>query len=265
MPNRSFESLPMPMAYFWLLLREFGGTPEAEAALLEGTGVTQDDPAAEGTLGQTLALVRNLAARLPGGWALTAGSSFHAATHGPLGFAAVSAVALGDVDDDGDLDVVLGVAGGGAETVWSNDGSGTFTLLGSFGAGDTRALVLADLDGDRDLDVVVGNLANGDTVWHNDGSGSFTGTLQSLGSSTTVALTGADVDQDGDLDYFGSFGLAGLHVFLNDGDANFLDGGPVGEASSSFATVAADFDRDGAPDVVAAGGGTAGEVVELHD
>ena len=182
-----------------------------------------------------------------------------------LGFAAVSAVALGDVDDDGDLDVVLGVAGGGAETVWSNDGSGTFTLLGSFGAGDTRALVLADLDGDRDLDVVVGNLANGDTVWRNDGSGSFTDTLQSLGSSTTVALTGADVDQDGDLDYFGSFGLAGLHVFLNDGDANFLDGGPVGEASSSFATVAADFDRDGAPDVVAAGGGTAGEVVELHD
>jgi AraC-like DNA-binding protein len=95
MASRSFESLPMPMAYFWLLLREFGGAPEAEAALLEGTGVTHDNPAAEGTLGQTLALVRNLAARLPAGWALTAGSSFHASTHGPLGFAAVSAPTLG--------------------------------------------------------------------------------------------------------------------------------------------------------------------------
>jgi len=96
MAERSFESLPMPMAYFWLLLREFGGSPDAEAALLEGTGVAPGaDPADEGTLGQTLALVRNLAARLPPGWALGAGSRFHTSTHGPLGFAAVSAPTLG--------------------------------------------------------------------------------------------------------------------------------------------------------------------------
>ena len=97
MASRSFESLPMPMAYFWLLLREFGGGPEAEAVLLAGTGVTpaeRADPAAEGTLGQTLALIHNLAARLPSGWALTAGSGFHTSTHGPLGFAAVSAPTL---------------------------------------------------------------------------------------------------------------------------------------------------------------------------
>ena len=98
MVSRSFESLPMPMAYFWLLLREFGGAPGAEVALLAGTGVAPGaaaDPAAEGTLGQTLALIRNLAARLPPGWALSGGSGFHASTHGPLGFAAVSAPTLG--------------------------------------------------------------------------------------------------------------------------------------------------------------------------
>jgi AraC-like DNA-binding protein len=98
MAKRSYESLPMPMAYFWLMLREFGGAPAEEAALLEGTGVApgaRPDPAAEGTLGQTLALVRNLAARRPPGWALTAGSAFHASTHGPVGFAAVSAPTLG--------------------------------------------------------------------------------------------------------------------------------------------------------------------------
>lgn len=96
--TRSFESLPMPMAYFWLLLREFGGTPEADAALLAGTGVApeaREDVAAEGTLGQTLALIRNLAARREPGWALRGGSAFHASTHGPLGFAAVSAPTLG--------------------------------------------------------------------------------------------------------------------------------------------------------------------------
>jgi AraC-like DNA-binding protein len=100
--TRSFERLPMPMAYFWLLLREFGGAPEAEAALLAGTGVepaARQDPAAEGTLGQTLALIRNLHARREPGWALTGGSAFHASTHGPLGFAAVSAPTLGDALD----------------------------------------------------------------------------------------------------------------------------------------------------------------------
>jgi len=88
----------MPMAYFWLLLREFGGAPEAEAALLAGTDVAPGaaaDPSAEGTLGQTLVLIRNLSARLPAGWALSAGSGFHTSTHGPLGFAAVSAPTLG--------------------------------------------------------------------------------------------------------------------------------------------------------------------------
>ncbi|MGH7287694.1 MAG: AraC family transcriptional regulator ligand-binding domain-containing protein, partial [Myxococcota bacterium] len=97
MASRSYESLPMPMAYFWLLLREFA-SPGAEAAWLAGTGVTRAaaaDPAAEGTLGQTLALIRNLAARLPAGWSLTASSAFHASTHGPLGFATVSAPTLG--------------------------------------------------------------------------------------------------------------------------------------------------------------------------
>ena len=74
----------MPSAYFDLGMRVFGGTPEADAALREGTGVTSEQPGGEITVGQ------------PPGWGLRIGSRFEASTHGALGFAAVSAPTLGD-------------------------------------------------------------------------------------------------------------------------------------------------------------------------
>lgn len=87
----------MPIAYFHLVLREFGDTPEARAALLAGTGVTARqlaEPGASITVGQQLRQLHNVASRLPEGWGLRAGSGFHASSHGPLGFAAVSAPTL---------------------------------------------------------------------------------------------------------------------------------------------------------------------------
>ena len=86
----------MSAAYFELALREFGGTPEAEAALREGTGVTAQERASEITLGQQLQQVRNLNRLVSPGWGLRLGARFEVATHGPVGFAAVSAPTLAD-------------------------------------------------------------------------------------------------------------------------------------------------------------------------
>jgi len=99
MISRSAEKLPMPIAYFHLLLREFGGDPATRAALLAETGVPPGqlvEPGAAITVGQQLRQLQNVADLLPAGWGLRAGSGFHASTHGPLGFAAVSAPTLGD-------------------------------------------------------------------------------------------------------------------------------------------------------------------------
>ncbi|MGH7895572.1 MAG: AraC family transcriptional regulator ligand-binding domain-containing protein [Candidatus Binatia bacterium] len=90
------DTLPMPSAYFQLALRELGGTPEREAALREGTGIASDDPSAEITLGQQLRQIRNINHLHPPGWALGIGTLFDASTHGPVGFAAVSAPTLAD-------------------------------------------------------------------------------------------------------------------------------------------------------------------------
>jgi AraC-like DNA-binding protein len=97
--ERFVDRLPMPAAYFELALRQFGTTQFLRGELLSGTGVSAAqlaEPGAEITLGQQLQQVRNVNRLAPAGWALGIGRSFHASTHGPLGFAAVSAATLGE-------------------------------------------------------------------------------------------------------------------------------------------------------------------------
>jgi len=89
----------MPIAYFHLVLREFGRTRAARAALLEGTGVGEErlsQPGVEVSLGQQLRQLQNAVRMLPPGWALRAGRGFHASSHGPLGVAVLSAPSVAE-------------------------------------------------------------------------------------------------------------------------------------------------------------------------
>ena len=68
------------------------------------------------------------------------------------------AVPAGDIDGDGDLDVVVG-NDRAQNLVYLNDGGGRFSLAGRLAdvADLTRDVLLADLDGDGWLDVAVAN------------------------------------------------------------------------------------------------------------
>lgn len=84
----------MSSAYFALIVCGYGRTARDRAALLAGTGMpaaTSAESAGEITLGQQLRQIRNANRVLESGWALSVGSRLHAATHGPMGFAVVSA------------------------------------------------------------------------------------------------------------------------------------------------------------------------------
>jgi hypothetical protein len=140
-------------------------------------------------------------------------------------------VALGDLDNDGDLDAFIVNAGSGSSTeqpnkVWLNDGNGTFTDSGqSLGGANSWGVALGDLDGDGDLDAFVANgystisLAN--KVWVNNGSGVFSDSGQSLGGGRSLDVALGDLDGDDDLDaLIGNGGGPGF-AWLNNGSGTF--------------------------------------------
>ena len=177
-----------------------------------------------------------------------------------LGSNKTLAVALGDLDGDGDLDAVVANWGQDAQ-VWLNNGSGSFgsTPAQALGSG-AYALTLGDVDGDGDLDAVVANWDENVQVWLNNGSGSFdSNPAQSLGSDA-YALTLGDVDDDGDLDIVMAYiAGAGNGVWLNNGAGVFSDSGQRLYDRSTNAVALGDLDGDGDLDALFGHGGEAGE------
>jgi hypothetical protein len=143
-----------------------------------------------------------------------------------LGDADGYAVALGDVDDDGDLDAVVGNAErapgtGHANEVWLNDGAGNFSDSGQrLGNDNTYLIVLSDFDHDGDLDAFAGNDYFGQ-LWLNDGSGLFSGSDQTLDYGYDHAVAIGDVNGDGNEDVFDIHYVSGYRVWFNDGAGRF--------------------------------------------
>jgi hypothetical protein len=171
--------------------------------------------------------------------------------------------AAGDVDGDGDADLVLQVGnpvGGSTVLLYRNDGSGRFLddTLGNLPPAPVGGrLSLADLDADGDLDLVrtVANaFGTGLLLLHNDGTGAFTDvTATQLVPPIDQAtdFTMLDGDGDGDLDLLCvTRGMFGNRYYQNDGQGLFTD------ASGSFALAkhsrveSADMNLDGQADLV---------------
>jgi hypothetical protein len=84
--------------------------------------------------------------------------------------------AAGDVNGDGNLDVIVAMDGY-RDTVYFGNGAGSFEFAPVWPINppnyNTRGIALADLDGDGDLDGFAANFGQPDQVYLNDGSGSF--------------------------------------------------------------------------------------------
>jgi hypothetical protein len=111
--------------------------------------------------------------------------------------------ALGDVDGDGDLDLVLGMQTGGPPygRVYLNDGTGHFVAGQTCGSSPVERVELGNLDGDGSLDMFLA--CNGSNeVWINEGSGHFKDRGLHLGTEWSWGSALGDFNGDGRLDVF---------------------------------------------------------------
>lgn len=188
-------------------------------------------------------------------------------------FPGAAAVALADVDGDGDLDGELG-RWGAEDLLFYNDGSGHFTsevLAGS--EGSTFSAAFADLDGDRDLDlalsagsstlsvdqILAGNQTGDPNLVYLNEKGHFrllADALPKVGTDgITFQLAPLDADEDGDMDLYSANDagpyITSNHLLLNDGTAHFTDAPDSGANLTMFAMGAGmgDANQDGLLDI----------------
>jgi hypothetical protein len=140
-----------------------------------------------------------------------------------LGETDSTAVALGDLDGDGDLDALVGTER--EAVVWINQGGaqggqdGTFALSGQEMSGSQIGSVfLSDMDGDGDLDALVAGRRQA-TLWWNDGQAAFTRSDQRFRYSKRHGLTIGDFDGDDQPDIFAAAYSDDYRVWFNQGDA----------------------------------------------
>ncbi len=169
----------------------------------------------------------------------------------------------GDLDGDGDADVVLSGPNGVDALVIRNEANGAFTFLNAYGlVGSVTDLLLADADGDGDLDVVIGRggTSNVITTYRNSGNGIFGAGQDSFAPGPAQYVALGDVTGDGFPDVVAAIPtVTGLNpasggVVVMRGDpatpGTFLNVQLTLLAPQAREVRLADLDMDGALDVV---------------
>ncbi|MBL9104531.1 MAG: VCBS repeat-containing protein [Myxococcales bacterium] len=192
----------------------------------------------------------------------------------PEAFPSVGDLELGDVDGDGDLDVLLADWGanaggaGGVTQLWLNDGAGTFTdattaNMPQIPVSWSWELELADVDNDLDLDALIScKTCSGSFLFHNDGAGVFTDATDQLPQfGNNYEFEAIDLTGDGFLDLItiNDGPMAREHILVGDGAGGFTDAtaelwpNEANAPGDDNMVAFLDYDSDGDADFVIAG------------
>jgi hypothetical protein len=144
-----------------------------------------------------------------------------------------TAIALADVDRDGDLDCFVANTADQQKQLYLNNGTGTFiaTAPGAqfpVTAGNSSSVTMVDVNGDTFPDVVLGNDGQQDRVFFNNGFGTFTdvtlGRMPWGEADATQQILMVDVNKDGHLDMVAVRTNGNrMRLYLNDTTGAFND------------------------------------------
>ena len=168
------------------------------------------------------------------------------------------AVAVGELDSGGTLDLIIANAGSDKISVLLGNGDGTFKSQTQYSAGASpRAISVADLNGDGKKDLVVINATGGFSVLPGNGDGSFKAPAAYATSIQSNALVIADMNGDGELDVVtANAPSGGVSVLLGSGAGTLQAPLVYATGSNPLSIVVADFDRDGVMDIATANSGS---------
>lgn len=163
----------------------------------------------------------------------------------------------GDLDNDGDTDVVV-ASHGNSRIVWfENNGAAEFTPRTLESGEQVRSVHMADIDSDGDMDVVAACQSfNKILVYENNGAQIFTPRVVVTGLSMPNTVYAADVDGDHDMDIVASsynnttFSENKISWFENQQSSGFVTHTISTAVSYPYSVYATDMDRDGDMDVL---------------
>ena len=199
-----------------------------------------------------------------------------------LGFSGlVRGAELGDIDNDGDLDMILVQDFNRQPHLFINNGSGIFsdvtnTQLPVMALSSSRAQ-FADIDNDGDLDLYIATGQNNrfgcgqNLILVNNGTGFFTDETVLRHPSEDLCenmdVTFADIDGDYDLDIRVGNRASNSRLYINNGDGIFIISNTIPSDSSCYSYDFGDVDGDGDLDLFGANSrnGSSGEALFIND
>jgi hypothetical protein len=169
---------------------------------------------------------------------------------------APTSVAVGDLNNDGKLDLVVANSSAAIVTVLLGKGDGGFQAAVNYPVGrNPSSMVIGDFNGDGKLDVAVANQAgNTISVLLGNGDGTLQKAVNYQGVSGPVYLVAGDFNGDGYPDLAAAnSGNSSISVLLNKGDGTFeVAAASYKVGAGPKAIVAADLNGDGHLDLATA-------------
>ena len=175
------------------------------------------------------------------------------------------AVAIADLDNDGNLDVAAGAGEPGAITISYGDGTGGLVETQTLAVeGDVRSVALADVNEDGLTDIIysVQRQSSGIRVMLNQGGRRWKPGKGPIEINTYEGLRAADVNGDGHVDIVAANASSdlqgGIQVWLGTGKGTWVAGAAPTVTGIYMDAAVADFNGDGRLDIAGAGWGLRG-------